>query len=180
MSKTEEFPDIATPYWVWTGYNWIPGGGGILFPLTVPVMRPLSMAVSSDGEIALGLDNDGNASTCQHTQVTNNGTTNAYPIIVASGPGRWYSLENHTTGNTILFDLVLGSGETASLNLMPGQKTLVSSAHGNIINKVLPGSDIVTFHLIPGDNDVTVFLNDATDSGSIIMTWAERNWSIDI
>lgn len=108
---------------------------------------------------------------------TNSGTAKTYPIFKATGPGRIYALENFTTGEAIYFDLELESGETVTLDLRPGKKTFTSTFRGNVIDKILEGSDTETFHLVPGENDISILIDDATATAS--MVWDERHWSFD-
>jgi hypothetical protein len=95
---------------------------------------------------------------------TNPGTAVTYPIVKFIGPGRIYQLKNLTTGDEIYFDLDLLSGETAVLDLTPGRKTFVSTFRGNLLplGAVLPGSDVVSFKLIPGSNNISIIIDDAT------------------
>lgn len=108
---------------------------------------------------------------------TNNGTASTYPVLIANGPGRIYNVINHSTGDEIHFDLVLNDGEEVTLDLRPGKKTFTSSFRGNIINTILPESDVATFRLVPGDNDISILIDDA--SATAFLRWEERHWSID-
>lgn len=108
---------------------------------------------------------------------TNNGSATTYPIFKATGPGRIYHLINHTTGDEIYFDLTLNSGEEVILDLRPGKKTFVSTFRGNIIHTILPGSDVATFRLTPGENNISILVSDA--SATAFLTWDERHWSAD-
>jgi len=106
---------------------------------------------------------------------TNNGSAKTYPIITITGPGPVYKITNHTTGDEINFNLTLVAGETATLDLRPGHKTLISTFRGNIINTILQGSNVGSFRLDPGSNDVSILAPGCT----IAMRWDERHWSID-
>jgi hypothetical protein len=109
---------------------------------------------------------------------TNNGTATTWPVLRVTGPGRLYQMVNYTTGDKIYFDnLVLNSGEEVVLDLRPGKKTFVSSFRGNIIHTIRPDSDVATFALAPGENDVSILIDDATAAGALL--WAERHWSVD-
>lgn len=108
---------------------------------------------------------------------TNNGTANTYPIITLEGPGLVHQIINYTTKEFIFFDLELQSGEKAKLDLRPGKKTFISSFRGNIINTILSGSDTERFHLMPGNNDVSIFIDDA--SAAAKMNWNEYHLSFD-
>ena len=106
---------------------------------------------------------------------TNTGSIKAYPIIKVSGPGAFYRVSNITTGHRIDFDLILLTGEIVVLDLRPGAKTLTSSFRGAINSAIVPGSDTNDFHLIPGNNDISIFIDDAT--ATVQMTWPEKHAS---
>lgn len=108
---------------------------------------------------------------------TNNGTATAYPIFKATGPGTIYQLANYTTGSMIYFELTLLSGETVTLDFRPGKKTFNSTFRGNIINTILPGSDVQNFRLLPGSNDISIFIS--TTAATATLTWDNRHWSVD-
>jgi redox-sensitive bicupin YhaK (pirin superfamily) len=108
---------------------------------------------------------------------TNNGTANVFPIFTANGPGRIHHLANYTIERFIYFDLDLQDGEKVVLDLRPGKKTFLSTFRGNIINTILSGSDVEDFRLIPGENSISIFIDDATATANLI--WDERHWSFD-
>lgn len=108
---------------------------------------------------------------------TNAGTANAYPVFRVTGPGRIYELANLTTGEAIFFDLELQAAEEVVLDLRPGKKTFVSSFSGNIIDTILEGSDTETFHLKPGENSISILIDDASAEATLL--WDERHWSFD-
>lgn len=107
---------------------------------------------------------------------TNSGTTKAYPILKITGPGRLYHLINHTTGEAIYFDLTLQTGEEATLNLK--EKTFFSTFRGDtIIENIIEGSDLASWHLQPGENSISIFVDDP--SAAAFMLWDEQHWSVD-
>jgi len=165
----------SNQYWVWNGYSWNVGGGAILFNDN---LYDIDIYNDNNDKRTAIVGNFTSASCCSYTKITNNGTSNAYPVITASGPGKWYSIENHTTNQTILIDYTLATGETASLDLRPGQKTFISDFNGNILSNIRPESDISNFYLAPGDNNITIFINDESASSNI--EWVTRSWSIDL
>lgn len=106
---------------------------------------------------------------------TNNGTAKTWPVIKITGPGPLYKITNNIIGHELNFNLTLLTGETATLDLRPGYKTFTSTFRGNIISTILTGSDVVSFALYPGSNDVAIFAPGCTVS----LIWDERHWSID-
>jgi len=69
------------------------------------------------------------------------------PQIVAIGPMNLYCVENLTTGHKILMDISLSDGELLVIDTKDG--TVTSTLHGNMAQKVLIGSDILSFRLVP-------------------------------
>lgn len=119
------------------------------------------------------------AATSATVIVPNVGSAAAYPIFYLTGPGSIYQIKNYTTGKSIFFDLTLLAGETAILNLDPMNISFTSSFRGNILNKILPGSDLL-FLLLPGNNNIsTFFYGSTTAATAITMSWVNMYWSID-
>lgn len=96
--------------------------------------------------------------------ITNDGSADSYPKFIISRAGgtsaTLQSIVNNTTGDELLFDWALLDGETVTIDLAPGKKTITSSFTGNAINQLLPNSDISTWRLVPGVNDVALFISD--------------------
>jgi len=128
----------------------------------------------------VGLSTTGTATTNGTTSVTNSGTLPAHPIVKFTGPGTIYSIRNLTTGADIDFNLTLVAGETATLDLTPGAVSFVSSMRGNILGTIIPGSDVTSFMLAVGANNITAFIAGTTDGNTAaVMTWAENYAGID-
>jgi hypothetical protein len=156
----------------WNGTSWVPVS--LKLPANTLVF---GITLLSDGAAYIGYSSSGTTYAAAVTSVTNNGTANAYPILSCSGPGRLYELYNATTGEGIWFNLDILRGEVVTLDLRPGQKTFTSSIRGNIISTVLPGSEVSTWHLAPGANNVNLFIDSA--SALAALGYTERFWSID-
>jgi len=109
------------------------------------------------------------------TSVTNSGSANAYPVLDLAGPATLYSLTNLTTGQQIAFsNCVLGSAETARLDLRPGRKTF-GTALRSLNATLLPGSDRSSFCLAPGVNRIALFFV----GGTATLRWQPRYWGAD-
>lgn len=109
------------------------------------------------------------------TTVTNSGSANAYPIIGMPTSGTLYYLKNVTTGQAIYFNgLAIQTGEAPVLDLRPGRKTF-SSAYRTLLPYILAGSDLSTFCLAPGTNQIALYAS----AGSASMHWRPRSWSAD-
>lgn len=105
----------------------------------------------------------------------NTGTEKAYPILKATGPGPLTRMLNLTTEHRIDFDILLQDGEVAVLDLRPGFKTFTSTFRGPIGYAILPGSDTDIFHLAPGENSISIFIDDPL--GKAQLTWSETHTS---
>ena len=137
---------------------------------------------ASTGVLTIGLSSTPvTASAAAVTAITNSGTAATYPILTACAPAaasaRFSQLINYTTRDSIYFDLAMLPSEMITLDLRPGKKTLTSSIRGNIISTILPGSNTSTWRLLPGTNNISVWLS--SGSGSVKLEWTERFWSID-
>lgn len=158
----------------WNGYAW--------FPLDVdttrtPASNIVALAAPADRSVLIGYGSPATATSAAVATVTNQGSAAAYPILTIQGPGRVYQLVNWTAGEAIYFNLVLLDGETLSVDLRPERKTIISSFQGSLLQAVVPGSGLATWRLLPGDNQIGLFVDDADASASL--TWYERHWSLD-
>jgi hypothetical protein len=108
--------------------------------------------------------------------ITNPGSASTWPVLIFVGPGPLYQLINYTTGKRIDFNLTLLAGETVTLDLRQGVKTLTSNFRGNLMASILPG-DLTTWCLAPGANYVAVWIDDATATGTI--SYVPYYWSLD-
>ncbi len=116
------------------------------------------------------------------TIITNSGTAKTYPIITTCGPGKFVLLSNGTSQQTIFINTVyVASGEEIVFDFRPGKKTVTSNFYGNILDRIVPGSELSDFKLLPGDNLVNLFCYDfrtgVTPNAKI--EYYERYWSID-
>jgi len=116
--------------------------------------------------------------------VNNEGSAYAYPKIAITRSGgtsaRLESIQNLTTGTALLFNWALQDGEKVTIELAPGHKTVTSSASGNALNKLLNASDFGSFCLIPGVNDIRLYIS---ETGSPTLTafiqWETQYSSLD-
>jgi len=87
-------------------------------------------------------------------------------------------IRNLTTGKALLFNHGLLDGEKIIIDLAPGKKsvqTIASSSASSAKRDMLASSDIVTFALVPGDNDIRTYISvtGAPTLGAFIQ-WEER------
>jgi hypothetical protein len=130
--------------------------------------------------VAENAHNGSQVSTATST-LTNSGTAAAAPIIRMVGPGTVSIIRNYTTGAAIYFNnLTLATGEVATLNLTPGAISFTSSLRGNILNTILPGSNLTTFKILPGANQISAFVGGTTSAATLIaLWWRIAHWSVD-
>jgi hypothetical protein len=146
----------------WTGASWLP------FPLDLPgTPQVTAIASHRDGRLVFGYNTTGTATgSAADTDVVNPGTAPAAPVFLATGPGRIESITNWTTGKTIAFDLVLQTGETVFVDLTRENLSVLSTMRGNLGGFVLPGSDLLSWRLLPGTNTIVV-----KSEASVYMRW---------
>jgi hypothetical protein len=113
------------------------------------------------------------------TTVNNPGTSTAWPIIKLTGPGEFRWIENQTTGDRLYLDMALLEKEEVIFNLAPQRKSIESNFDINRLKNVLPGSNLSSFRLLPGDNTVATFAVDTTGDTKIEMYWDIRHSSAD-
>ncbi len=136
-------------------------------------------AVATDGDtLSLGYDSTGTGAYGGTTTITNSGTAELFPIFEISGPGDFFQIENATTGKFFSFSsLTLNSAETVTIDLTPGTKTVISDTRGSLLGFFDSVGNFGSFSLLPGDNDIIVFVNNGSASGLIKYTF--RYWSLD-
>jgi hypothetical protein len=117
-----------------------------------------SFLAPGDGSLTVGFSPEADNGVAPILLTPNNrGTADAFPRIFLSGTGDIYQIINYTTGDAIFFDnLTLLSGERIILDLSAQQKTMTSSARGNLLAKILPGSALSTWRLMPGVNRISI------------------------
>lgn len=162
---------------IWNGSSWASTDVALTgIPLTV-----YSMAISSSNAIYLGYNSRITAVTGAVTQVTSAATANGYPVFTITGPSsgtaRINSIINYTTNKSIYLNYTINAGETATLSLVPGNVYFSSTFQGNIFSRILPGSSMANFVIVPGVNNVGFYATSSTVTATV--TWQERCWSID-
>lgn len=140
-------------------------------------------AIKGD-DLLLGFGTDGTATASAATTVTNSGTRSAYPKVIISRSGGTSAvvkyLRNETQDSTIWLNYSLLDGETLTLDFTPGARTVTSSFFGAVWRAVLPGSDLGKFALLPGDNTILTYVEEAgSPTLDAYMEWHTVHWSID-
>jgi hypothetical protein len=169
-------PENSDKVYKWSGTAWYE------LALNLPSGSYTARAVAAIGSTLLvGGDFTGTATIPASSAVTPVSTASVYPVItltLASGSAALTNITNATTGHVIYLDYTLNAGETITIDLSPGKKTIVSSVNGAIAYALLEGSDLANFCLAGGQaNDITV----ASDNGNLNATLAFQtaHWSAD-
>jgi hypothetical protein len=159
------------------GSNWLPFD----FVSTSGETNAGAIAVKdSDGALAIGMINTGfTRQFGATTALPYTGTADAKPQIKFTGPGDLLTIQNATTGKSIYFNYALQAGETATLTLDAGNISFISSFYGNVLNKILPGSDLTTFSLVPGVNNLTAYMPGSTGASKIELIYQNIHYSFD-
>lgn len=169
------FPD---PLARWNGAVFVPLDADLPPDISNPV---LALATHTDGKLAVGYNDTGNATTAATTVITNTGTAYAYPTLTIKGPtsgtARIWQLVNVTTGRAIYFNYTINAGETARLVLQPDAISFVSDFQGNVAGTILPGSQTADFFLQPGNNTISFF--SASDTVTATLSWRTAYASLD-
>lgn len=171
---------LPSPVAIWSGSAWFPIG---LKSSNMGSDATFDLHIRNNDVLTIVFTNPNVNLTEAVTTVTNDGSADTYPRIVidgpASGTATFYFIKNYTTGDTIYFNtaLTINAGERWTLDLAPNAKSFVSTFQGNLMSKILPGSNVGKFRLISGDNKISVFSSSA--SLTINAIWKNRYLSAD-
>jgi len=142
------------------------GGYSEKIPLQFIAEDPYFVEIGSTTTVSLNVNSN--------TVVSNGGTSPAYPVITLEGEGAVTGLENVTTGKVINFNLGVLPGETITIDLRPGIKTVSSDVRGSLFYSILAGSNLTTWTLETGDNTILLSANGElallSEDGQTILT----------
>jgi len=132
---------------VWNGTSW--AQLDIDFPGT-----PLVYAIGLFGaNLYVGFDTTGTAvvSSPTSTGIDIDGDFESFPIFTLTGPGTLQWIENTDSAKTMTFNLYINAGETVTIDLTAGNKSIVSDWRGNLFpyTPLIPSSDFSTWALEP-------------------------------
>jgi hypothetical protein len=163
-----EFPRVG----IWNGSAFV--RADLALPST-----PTVSAIAGDREdVYLGHSTTGNAVVGVKTTVSNNGSAAAYPIIVFTGPGTLKWIENRSDRRRLYFDLEAQAGEEIEINLSPFDKSISSSWRVAALQP-LAGSDMATFRLLSGANEIIAYATGTTGATEVHFRWPIVHWSRD-
>ena len=104
----------------------------------------------------------------------------AYPTLIITGPISGFRITNEATNEFIQISHELDSGDTITISLPYGNKTVMHSNGTDLQGSVSPDSDLATFHLAPspeatgGINPITIIGAGAGDVTSLEIQHNER------
>ena len=173
---------------LWNGASWAPVDLNISPNLYIRAIDfgPADPIVPNNYDVYIGYDDTGTAYFAGDTTVTNGGTAAQYPIIhikwTSGGTSaRLVSVKNWTTGHELFCDYDLLEGEEIVIDCRPLHKSITSSFFGNQPKAILPNSDFGSFHLQPGANDITFFVDESSGAVNITayMLWKDMYRGMD-
>lgn len=98
-----------------------------------------------------------------------------YPEIVIVGPIENARIEHMETGEVLEFGgPLIENGDTYTLDLRYGRKTVVDGAGANKIAELTAESDLAAWHLRPGSNTIRFSGINASANTSITLRWYNR------
>lgn len=101
------------------------------------------------------------------------GTWEEYPTIAIAGPITNPIITNWTTGESIGLTYGIIAGEVVVFDLTYERKSVTSSLNGSLAGYIST-SDLATFHLAPGVNNLSISGYGTTTATTVTMTWHER------
>jgi hypothetical protein len=173
---------IADKIAKWNGTTWFP------VPINLPgAATAYSLCFISDGSIYIGYDTAGTAyaSAITNVIVSNSGSHATYPKIgiIRADDGTGLTIKyirNETTRQNLYLNYELQKGESLTIDLAQGNKSVISSYYGPILRAILRGSDFSKFCLLGGTNVISVYISEA--GTPTVMCWIEykiTHWAAD-
>ena len=136
---------------------------------------PADPAIANNYDIWIGDDASASYEIAGTATITNSGTAARHPVFKVSRSGgtsaTLYTLINETTGKKLMFDYSMLDGETLTVDMRPGQRSIVSSFFGPRPDAILANSDFGSWALQPGSNQITCFVDVA--GAPTITAWLE-------
>ena len=113
-------------------------------------------------------------------------STSVFPVITfkatttAASQSTLVWLENQSTGQRLYFNIAINTGETLTIDLRFGRKTVTSDWRGLIYNQPLTASDFASWALLPGSNTIAAFVT-GTVTGAVLLVHSQpKHWSVDM
>jgi hypothetical protein len=147
---------------LWNGYRWLPVD--IDLPGTSNIY---SVICPTNGIIYIGGAYSSGTATHSAVNTITNVTSDVYPQlkITASTTATIQYIENQTVGKRVWLNYNMLPGETLTLDF--SQATATSSAWGNVLRSVAPGSNM-KFSLAKGTNTIWLFVPTGTVTAQLL------------
>lgn len=137
--------------------GWLTGGG-----FAAPVTAPIYV---QDGTVAA--DRPG--------WVTNQGSTDTWPVIRITGPVSTVTVTHVASGRSLALPTLslANSSQWVEIDTRPGRRTVVRETGGNAASLLSPGSRIDLFSLPPGTSEMRWTGFDGTNTARMRLTWRD-------
>ncbi|MBN9393091.1 MAG: hypothetical protein J0I20_33975 [Chloroflexi bacterium] len=138
----------------------------------------------SDKELALAVNASLTLNYSGVTTINYTGTADCFPLIKFTGFCQPVFIANSTTKKVLYFNnYYCQPGEIAYLQAGgPNGVSFTSNfpqANSNILNKLLGGSDMSAFSLVPGVNNIVVFVLSFISPGKIELIYKNTHWGFE-
>ena len=108
--------------------------------------------------------------------ITNSGSAEVRPVVYIKGQARLRFIENQSTKKKIWFNLDILEDEEIFIDF--GEGKFYSTVRGDLYYSVLPGGDLHSFSLLPGENRIIFFMHDDVDA-VVRMSYVPVHWGVD-
>lgn len=142
-----------------------------------------AIAAVANGDLFIGFSTTGTATAAGITTITPVSTAEVYPVITVVGPSSGSAvlefIENQTTKQRMYFNLTINAGETVTIDLRTGRKTVTSNWRGLVSDQPLRNSDFANWRLQPGTNTIAAFVTGTTTGAALVANWQPAYLSVD-
>lgn len=165
----------------WSGTTWA------ALDIDLPSTPSVWTLTARGDNFYIGFSTSGTAVASDICSPVNDGDADAWPVITFTGPGYVQQIINRTTGKKIFLSLQINAGETATLDLSPGAKTLTSDWRGDLMPyaTLLPLGDLSSFALAPapvapsGINMIALLMTGTTGASAASLSHTNTYLSLD-
>jgi hypothetical protein len=182
---------LTEGYSIWNGSTWLPPDIDLPGAASIFTVYPVqtSDAFPGPSDLYIGYSTDGTATTTRTTAIDistmNPGSKYIYPVIKIhrandGTSATLNSLTNVTTDKKLYFNYALQKGETLTIDLTPGNRSIKSDFYGDVWRAIIRGSDFATFGLLGGTNVISLYV---VEVGNPTVTawcqWRATHWAVD-
>ncbi len=137
----------------------------LIFPITFPIMF-------------------GPGGVVYTSTITYTGSWRSYPTLIITGPYTSVTITNETTGAVIRLIIPIVAGQSRTIDLTPGQLSIVDQDGVSQFGDLSSDSDLVDFAIEPtptapgGVNTIVAQIVDATPASAFTIEYSERYYAI--